>query len=258
MTKASDNVFPKVTFVEGSAPSSPAATDFHLYFDSSDHLLKWKNSAGTVFPVTTGGFANPMTTAGDIIYGGASGTPTRLAGGTSAYVLTSNGATSAPSWQAAAGGGGGSAVLGATSYDSGSDSVWATRTSTTPADIDATNGSLAITVPASGKIVVQCAVDCTFTGGQDGAYLWLRSGSTNHQSSPIIVGNVIAGGIGALTFGAGRMSALFYVSGLTPGALTIKLGFSSIGASTIRVYAHDGTGASGHLAGPFVMVAWAA
>lgn len=42
---------------------------------------------------------NPMTTAGDIVYGAASGVPTRLAGGTSGYCLTSNGATSAPSWQ---------------------------------------------------------------------------------------------------------------------------------------------------------------
>jgi hypothetical protein len=48
VTKASDNIFPKVTFVEGSAPSSPSATDFHLYFDSSDHLLKYKDSSGTV------------------------------------------------------------------------------------------------------------------------------------------------------------------------------------------------------------------
>lgn len=52
------------------------------------------------------GMTNPMTTAGDTISGGASGAPTRLAGGTSGYVYTSNGATSAPSWQAAAGGSG--------------------------------------------------------------------------------------------------------------------------------------------------------
>jgi hypothetical protein len=104
VTKASDNIFPKVTFVEGSAPSSPSASDFHLYVDSSDHLLKYKNSAGTVTTLGAG-FANPMTTAGDIIYGGASGVATRLAGGTSTYVLTSNGATSAPSWQAPSGGG---------------------------------------------------------------------------------------------------------------------------------------------------------
>jgi hypothetical protein len=46
------------------------------------------------------GLANPMTTAGDIIVGGASGTPTRLAAGTATHVLTSNGAGVAPSYQA--------------------------------------------------------------------------------------------------------------------------------------------------------------
>lgn len=47
---------------------------------------------------------SPMTTAGDIILGGASGTGTRLAIGTNAYVLTSNGTTA--TWAAAAGGSG--------------------------------------------------------------------------------------------------------------------------------------------------------
>lgn len=41
---------------------------------------------------------NPMTTGGDIIYGGASGTPTRLANGSAAQVLSSAGGTSAPTW----------------------------------------------------------------------------------------------------------------------------------------------------------------
>lgn len=54
MTVASNNIFPKVTLVEGSAPASPAATNFSLYFDSSDHLLKWKNSAGAVTIVGAG------------------------------------------------------------------------------------------------------------------------------------------------------------------------------------------------------------
>jgi hypothetical protein len=39
---------------------------------------------------------NPMTTAGDIIYGGASGTPTRLGIGTLGYVLQAG--ASAPTW----------------------------------------------------------------------------------------------------------------------------------------------------------------
>lgn len=41
---------------------------------------------------------SPMTTGGDIIYGGASGTGTRLANGSSGQFLKSNGGTSAPSW----------------------------------------------------------------------------------------------------------------------------------------------------------------
>jgi len=45
---------------------------------------------------------SPMSAGGDIIYGGASGTGTRLANGSSGQVLTSNGGTSAPSWQSPA------------------------------------------------------------------------------------------------------------------------------------------------------------
>jgi hypothetical protein len=37
--------------------------------------------------VSSGGMTNPMTTAGDIIYGGASGTPTRLGIGTNGFIL---------------------------------------------------------------------------------------------------------------------------------------------------------------------------
>jgi hypothetical protein len=49
------------------------------------------------------GMTNPMTTAGDVIYGGASGAPTRLAKGTAGQVLT-QGATN-PAWADAGGGG---------------------------------------------------------------------------------------------------------------------------------------------------------
>ena len=54
---------------------------------------------GTGASTATGGFdaLSPMTTIGDIVYGGASGTGTRLAAGTTGYILTSNGAA-APTW----------------------------------------------------------------------------------------------------------------------------------------------------------------
>ena len=48
MTVVSDNLFPKVILVEGSAPSNPSAGDQKLFVDSVDHHLKRKNSAGTV------------------------------------------------------------------------------------------------------------------------------------------------------------------------------------------------------------------
>lgn len=53
-----------------------------------------------------GGMTNPMTTSGDIIIGGSSGTPTRLAAGTDTHVLTLS--SGAPVWAAPSGGGGGS------------------------------------------------------------------------------------------------------------------------------------------------------
>ena len=46
--------------------------------------------------VSSGGMTNPMTTAGDIIYGGASGTPTRLGIGTAGFILQAG--ASAPAW----------------------------------------------------------------------------------------------------------------------------------------------------------------
>jgi hypothetical protein len=48
-------------------------------------------------PGAGGGFANPMTTAGDLIDGGASGTPQRLAIGSTGQVLTVS--SGAPAWE---------------------------------------------------------------------------------------------------------------------------------------------------------------
>lgn len=102
MTKASDNPFPSILIEESTEPSAPAAGHQRLYIDSTSHKLKRTDSSGT--DVTIEGIANPMTTAGDVIYGGASGTPTRLAIGTAGQVLKVNSGATAPEWGAAAGG----------------------------------------------------------------------------------------------------------------------------------------------------------
>lgn len=65
--------------------------------------------SGTALPIANGGTAgttaaaafnnlSPMTTGGDLIYGGASGVGTRLANGSAGNFLQSGGGTSAPSW----------------------------------------------------------------------------------------------------------------------------------------------------------------
>lgn len=55
-------------------------------------------TTGVTLPTSGTLMANPMTTAGDLIYGGTSGTPTRLPKGTSGYFLK-QGATN-PEWAA--------------------------------------------------------------------------------------------------------------------------------------------------------------
>ena len=71
--------------------------------------------SGTALPVANGGTGqtsasaafnalSPMTTGGDLIYGGTSGAGTRLANGTAGQVLTSNGTTVAPTWATPASG----------------------------------------------------------------------------------------------------------------------------------------------------------
>lgn len=74
---------------------------------TSDFALTFPNGVGSAGQaLTTDGTSgvlswttlNPMTTGADIIYGGASGVPTRLANGSATQVLTSSGTTVAPTW----------------------------------------------------------------------------------------------------------------------------------------------------------------
>ncbi len=91
----------------GVAPTSLAtnsSTAFALISGGTNTAPSWGTlqlgGGGTGATTKAGAFdaLSPMTTGGDIIYGGASGTGTRLANGTSGYVLTSAGGTSAPTW----------------------------------------------------------------------------------------------------------------------------------------------------------------
>lgn len=78
-----------------TAPSNPASGFARLYITSSG-IGCLTSSGGSCL----GGFSNPMTTLGDVILGGTSGTPQRLAVGSNTKVLTANSsATNGVDWE---------------------------------------------------------------------------------------------------------------------------------------------------------------
>lgn len=100
-------LIPRMTTAQKNAIVSPATS--LLVFDTDlNGYYFWDGAAWTGIG---GGLTNPMTTAGDIIVGGVAGAPAAVAAGTATYVLTSNGAGVAPTWQIAPGAGGGITTL---------------------------------------------------------------------------------------------------------------------------------------------------
>jgi len=89
-----------------------------------------------------GSFSNPMTTAGDIIYGGASGAPTRLAIGSTNRVLTV--ISGNPSWESPA----------AAPAELGYAAITSDLTTTSTSMVDATGLSVTVTV-GSRPIIVE-------------------------------------------------------------------------------------------------------
>lgn len=99
----------------------PAGTDGHVLTLASG-IPSWA--------APTSGFANPMTTEGDLILATTGGTATRLGIGANTYVLTSNGTTA--SWQPASGGISGSGTTNELTYWTSSSAVGSLSTATYP------------------------------------------------------------------------------------------------------------------------------
>jgi hypothetical protein len=91
-------------FVPGNTSAGSAITmgarheGLKVWSKAYDKLYVWNGSAWAAF---TAGMTNPMTTAQDIIVGGSSGTPARLAIGTNGFVLTA--VAGVVAWAAATG-----------------------------------------------------------------------------------------------------------------------------------------------------------
>ncbi len=93
------------TWYSGSgAPGDGTGADGDFYLDTTNVAFYGPKAAGTwvgTGPVSMVGLTNPMTAAGDVIYGGVDGAPTRLAKGAAGQVLTMNSGATAPEWASA-------------------------------------------------------------------------------------------------------------------------------------------------------------
>lgn len=89
-----------------SAPHTHPLTDLEQGGATDGQIVTWSSDDGAFVPADpAGGLTNPMTTAEDLIVGGASGVPDRLGVGSNGDVLTV--VAGSVGWAAPAGGGGG-------------------------------------------------------------------------------------------------------------------------------------------------------
>lgn len=104
---------PALAFQTGDHSSRPAASAGCVLYSCTDHNLVYRSDGSSWATLITlvSGMSNPMTTAEDIVVGGASGTPARLAVGTEGQVLSVSSGSVA--WADAAGGG-----------DVSADAIW--------------------------------------------------------------------------------------------------------------------------------------
>lgn len=159
---------------------------------------------------------NPMTTAGDIIQGGASGAPQRLAIGTAGQVLKVNAGATALEYDDESGGS--SLAADGTRQTAGSY----TTPGSTYADIDGTNLSRTISTGAH-------RVKVTLTG-------FFTVNVNNLISIDVLVDGTGLGGNGAWVYrghsvGGETVTFTYVTAQLTAASHTIKLQWKDNGAS---------------------------
>ena len=87
------------SYLTWSPIPAPSADNFDSDSALAGQTLVADGSGGASWQTpSASGMTNPMTTQGDIIIGGSSGTPTRLAKGTAGQVLTMNSGATSPEW----------------------------------------------------------------------------------------------------------------------------------------------------------------
>jgi len=155
--------------------------------------------SGTALPIANGGTGqttasaafnalSPVTTTGDLIIGNGTNSATRLAIGTSAYVLTSNGTTA--TWAAAAGGG----LTGFTAAESTTVPNATDYVDSLTSSAASTNADVAFVPKGTGAILAQIPDSTTAGGNKRGTYAvdWQRVRNNANQVAGSY--SVIAGG----------------------------------------------------------------
>lgn len=234
--------WPMLALSSGSGPgvvphlSKPAAhaagnvsiVDAGSYFAGTDveSALQQVGAAAGALPGVVGGYA-PLS-SGLLVPVGylGSGTPDATT------FLRGDGA-----WAVPPGGAGSTELLGVTAYAPGTDTTIASTSSGSDADVDATNLTLSVTVPANGKLLLRFEA-LAYCSGSGVLYWTIREGTTTLATSYAL----------SSVAGASRYSATRRLTGLTPGVHTYKWGF----------YRSAGTGSiyGGPTSGQAVMEAW--
>lgn len=179
----------------------------------------------------------PGTTLGDLAYSSATAdTNTRLGIGTTGQVLTVSGGV--PVWSAPAAGG--STLLDVRLNNYGSNY---STTSTSFVDVNASLFYLTFTAPTSGNVVLRASMPIEFNGGGQAIFNW-REGSTDITNT-----NFIAVNNGSSFPRAGTHTFNAYLSGISAGSHTYKLGFRSTSGATFFGYTNSS---------PFLLEAWSA
>ena len=106
---STEAVITAVRLAEQSTTPSTTGAGYSMLYARTDGAYIVDDEANVTGPLTS--FSNPMTTAGDIIYGGALGVPTALTAGSDDDVLTF--ASGVPTWAAGGAGSGDSTYTAA-------------------------------------------------------------------------------------------------------------------------------------------------
>lgn len=170
LSPTNDDILQRVSGAWANRTPAQVKTSLGLNLVENTALSTWAGSSNittlgtvgtgtwdaTAIGPTKGGTGLTSYTTGDLIYASATNTLSKLAAGTSGYVLKSNGAGTAPSWQAESGGG-------------GSQTLDQTLTAGNTTSQDATFGSLS---GASGTWALNGPVG-----------IQLKSGGANHAAT---------------------------------------------------------------------------